>query len=444
MTYRDTTGNKPEPGEHTTGPARRAPRSLARNRLTAAFVRSVVHQGRCKRAERHHDGGGLYLQVMPTGSKQWVQRLAFNGTQYYYGLGPLSELSLAEARELSDENAVAARRYRRAAARGEKPRLPAFEAQRRATMAKRRGQPRPIEAAAAAGLTFAAAFERCIEERARDWKNPGTDLRSWRADLRTHLKDIAPLPVGAVTVEHLREVMDRVASRATRDKILRRCGTVFAFAEAGELLHHGNPARKLRATWSGLKRPGAVHRKALPYAEVPALFARLVAGGTGGDARGALALVVLTAVRSGEARGARWEEFDLREEAPAWTIPGERMKDGREHRVALCEAAFAVVRRAGPRRAGLVFRSPRGREVSGKALRRVLADLGVDATVHGFRSSLRDWCAEHGVARECAESCLAHRTGSSVEQAYARSDLYERRKAEVTDPYGAFVAGSAR
>lgn len=185
-----------------------------------------------------------------------------------------------------DENAIAARRYRRAVARGEKPRLPAFEAQRRATMARCRGQPRPLETAAAARLTFRDVFEACIVERAQDWKNFGTDLRSWRADLRTHLKDIAPLPVEEVTVEHLREVMDRVASRATRDEILRRCGTVFAFADAGKLLHHGNPARKLSATWSGLLGPEAVHRKALPYAEVPAFFARLVAGGTGADARG--------------------------------------------------------------------------------------------------------------------------------------------------------------
>ena len=267
MTYRDTIGNKPESGEHTTGPAR-APRSLARNRLTAAFVRSVVHQGRCKRAERYHDGGGLYLQVMPgNNSKQWVQRLAFNGTQYYYGLGPLSELSLAEARELSDENAIAARRYRRAVARGEKPRLPAFEAQRRATMARRRGQPRPIEAAAA-GLTFADVFEACIVERARDWKNPGTDLRSWRADLRTHLKDVASLPVEAVTVEHLREVMDQVASRATRDVGREHPGK--HVQPLGDPLVVGVHRRlRIMGRW-GRGAESALRRAALPPAASPA------------------------------------------------------------------------------------------------------------------------------------------------------------------------------
>ena len=132
------------------GNGSRAKRSTARYRLSAAFVAKVRHQGRCKRAEKYHDGGGLYLQVMPSNSKQWAQRLAINGVQYYYGLGGFPELSLAAAREQADENTATARRYRRAVARGESPALPPFERQRRATMARRRGLPVPVEDAAAA------------------------------------------------------------------------------------------------------------------------------------------------------------------------------------------------------------------------------------------------------------------------------------------------------
>ena len=433
---------RPAPGVK---PAR-ASRSTMRHRLTLDFVRTVAHSGKGAHAERHHDGGGLYLQVMPTGSKQWLWRGALNGTQRLYGLGPVAELTLDEARDTAMACAVEARRYRRAKARGEDPAPPVFEAQRRATMGAR-GRPvddagmRAAEAVLVAQTTFREAFERCIAERAPQWKNPETDLRSWRADLKHHLAAIASKPVAAVTVPDLDGCLAALTP-AGKDKVLRRVGTVFAWAEAREL-RPDNPARKLRASWSGLKRPAAAHRKALPWREAPAFFSKLLAGGTGADARGALALAVLTGVRGAEVRkGARWEHVDL--ESRTWRIPAEVMKDGRAHRVPLSEAACAVLRAAGPKGAGLVFRARQGGVVSDKALRAVLAAMGVDATVHGFRSSLRDWCAERGVPREVAEACLAHKVGSSVEQAYARTDLFDRRRAEVMDPWAAWLTGAGQ
>ena len=407
------------------------------NVLTAAFVKSVRHRGG-RSPDRYGDGHGLLLQVMPSGSKQWVQYLALNGRRRHYGLGGYPDVGLAEARLQASTNMAQARAYRRAVHRGGQPPLPGFERGRLATVAQRSGQPVPAGAALASGLPFGQAWEACILERSKKWKDAETALRSWRADLKHHLCGIAGLPVAAVTVGTLRQVIAPLKP-ATASKVLRRAGTVFDWAVAGE--HRAdNPARTLRATWRGLGNGHAKqHRKAIPWAGLPAFYATLRAHGTDGAA-GALALVLLTALRSKEGRLARWEEIDL--DARTWTVPGERMKDGQPFRVALSGAACAVLRAAGPaRKAGLVFTSRTGGPVSDKALRKVLADLGADATVHGMRSSFRDWCGENGVPREIAELAISHRP-KGVEASYARSDLLERRRA-VMQAFGEHVAGGA-
>ena len=411
-------------------------------RLTAAFVRSVRHRGGARKyADHHYDQHGLYLQVLRSGTKQWVQRLVLDGERHDYGLGGYEFVTLGQAREQAFENARAARAYRRARARGERPEPPPFEASRRATVARRQGQPAPH----AGAPTFEQAFEACIAERSRRWKNPATDLRSWRATLHTHLAGIKPLAVARVDVDDLRGALSDLAPK-TADKVLARAGTVFEWAIAGGQ-RPDNPARALRKTWAGLKREEPVHHKAMPYHEVPAFFARLCAGGVGADARGALALVVLTGLRSGEARGARWEEvLGIDSDSPTLAIPAARMKDGREHRVPLSAQAVEVLRAAGPKGEGRIFSSPQGKDVLDNTLRVVMAGQGGGYTVHGLRSSLRTWCSEATppVAREVAEACLAHRAGSSVEQAYARSTMLERRRREVMEPWGAFVAGAGR
>ena len=413
------------------------------NVLTAAFVRTAP-------PGRHHDRGGLFLQVMPSGSRQWKQRLAMEGRRCDYGLGGFPEVSLAEAREQAARNVAEARSYRLATRRGEEPPLPGFERARRVTVAERSlkvgatKQGLEVPAAAAPGrLTFAEAWERCIVERARGWKDPATDLRSWRADIRHangtqrpgHLARLRRVPVADLTVDHLREALAPLPA-ATRTKVLRRTGTVLAWAKTGGHVT-GNVARDLTESLRGLNGRKAEPRKALPYQALPAFYRSLRAFGTDG-AGGALALVLVSGLRSKEGRLARWEEMDL--DGRVWTVPSGRMKDSQEFRVPLSDAAVAVLDAASPRRSGLVFTTGRGGPVSDKALRKVLSDLSADATVHGFRSSFRDFCGERGVAREVAEGCLAHKVGSSVEQAYARSDLLERRR-EVMQAYGAFCAG---
>ena len=196
---------------------------------------------------------------------------------------------------------------------------------------------------------------------------------------------------------------------------------------------------KKAETPAGLKREEAQHRKAMHHSKVGALLARVRTCDASADVRRAFELMVLTDLRPGEAMGARWEEINLDERT--WTLPGARMKDGRQHRVPLSAQAVALLQASGPAREGRVFSAPRGGPLGEKAFRELLARLGVtDATPHGFRSTLRDWCAETGVAREVAEAILAHRVGNSVEVSYARSDLLVRRRAAMS-AFAAYVSG---
>ena len=406
------------------------------NVLTAAFVKSVRHRGG-RTADRYGDGHGLMLQVMPGGSKQWVQRLALNGRRNDYGLGGYPAVGLAEARLTAAKNMAEARDFRLKVHRGEQPPFPGFERGRRATVAQRTGQPLPAGAAFVSGLTFGQSWEACIIERSGGWKNPTTDLRSWRADLAGHLKGIAGLPVAAITVDTLREALKPLA-RPTASKVLKRCGTVFDWAVAGQ--HRAdNPARTLRATWRGLSSGEKSHRRALPWREVPAFYRRL--RGRGDAAALGLAFTLLTMARSKEARLVRYEEVDWGHRT--FTVPGPRMKDGRDFTIPLSSEAVEVLRAAGRVRAeGLVFRTQRGGPLTDKALRKVLADLGIKATVHGARSTARVFLAEQGVAPEIAEECMAHRP-RTVARAYQRSNLLERRREEAMEPWGRFVAGGA-
>ena len=208
----------------------------------------------------------------------------------------------------------------------------------------------------------------------------------------------------------------------------------------------------IETNWAGEAISGALarmpavkaHLRALPYQDVAAALDTVEASRAGLAAKLALRLVVLTAARSGEVRLARWDEIDLT--ARTWTVPAERMKAGREHRIPLSDAAVSVLKQAQTLDdgSGLVFPSPvrRGNPLSDMSLTKLLRDNGLAdrATVHGFRSSFRDWCAETGKAREIAEAALAHTVGG-VEAAYFRSDLFERRR-RLMDSWAAFVTGT--
>jgi len=223
---------------------------------------------------------------------------------------------------------------------------------------------------------------------------------------------------------------------ATAQRLRRRISVILAWCIA-EGHRSDDPAAK-DAVLAALPRANGPrnHHLALPHAEVADAVARVRQAPALPATRLTVEFVIVTACRSGEVRGARWAEIDLA--AAIWTIPGERMKTGREHRVPLSTAAKAVLDQAAELSdgSGLVFPN-RGRPLSGEALRRVARRL--ETTIHGLRSTFRDWCGESGVDRVVAEAALAHRIGSAAEQAYSRSDLLERRR-EVMEEWAEYLA----
>ncbi len=238
-------------------------------------------------------------------------------------------------------------------------------------------------------------------------------------------------PIWAAKPETARRVRQRI-------RTVLKWGMAFGFVEynaAGEAIDGALPP---------MPRVKA-HFRALPYADLPAALETIETGPAGMTAKLCLRFLVLTVARSGEARGAQWDEIDM--EAREWRVPAERMKGGQEHRILLSDAALAVLREAAPLQddSGYVFPSPRkfGSPLSDMALTKLLRDCGLAAraTVHGFRSCFRDWAAENTNAPHAVmEHCLAHVVGGAVEQAYARSTLIDRRRS-LMDQWAAYLAG---
>ncbi|MHB2210684.1 tyrosine-type recombinase/integrase [Methylobacterium sp. CM6257] len=379
------------------------------NRLSARTVSTLKKPG------RHADGGGLYLSISPDGSRRrWVYLFRWRepgqtgaGKLREMGLGSASTVSLARAREL----ATAARAH---VANGVNP------------LAVRDVQPEKRMP------TFSEMADEVVSALETGWKNP-KHRDQWRMTLTRYCEPIASVPVDQVTTEQVLAILKPLWTKVpeTASRLRGRIEKVLDAARAKGHRTAENPAR-----WRGhldhlLPRRQKLtrgHHKALPYHEVPAFIARLH------QSRSVSALclefAILTAARSGEAMGALWSEVDL--DRGVWTVPKERMKAGREHRVPLSDRAREIL--AGLREAGqgeLVFPGNKpGRPLSTMALEMLLRRMEVDATVHGFRSAFRDWAAEQTSApREVAEAALAHTNKDKVEAAYFRTDLFEKRRA---------------
>ena len=390
---------------------------MAQYALNPAFVRAVT-PGR--RPRRYRDGGGLYLLVKPGargGGKSWVQRLTVHGREREFGLGSFKDVSLKEARAIALEN-------RRIARRGGDPQA-----------AGRRTRPAPV---------FADALETVIAIREPGWKSGAQRAGRWRVSLRRHaFARIGRKRVDAITTADVIAVLSPIWTTTPRlaRRIRQRIAAVMKWA-AAEGYRDDNPAGDavVAALPSVKVRP--VHRRALPYAEVAAAIAAVRGSARGTAVRLGFEFMVLTAVRSGEARLARWEDIDL--DAAAWTIPAAAMKASRAHRVPLSDRAVAVLGEAGAGRTGWVFPSPvTGGAFADNWLRLPLAALGIAATPHGFRSSFRDWAAENTDApRAVMEAALAHANPDPTEAAYARSDLFERRR-PLMQQWADYLAGSA-
>ena len=382
-------------------------------KLTAARVRTAKHSGRSKAHERLSDGDTLFLQLTPTGAKCWVQVVQVKGRRYTVGLGGHKFVSLAEAREAAFEN-------RKAARRGIAP----------VTRA----------AGKAAVPTFEEAVPEVLATRSDAWKGSKT-ADDWRASLALYAyPSIGATPVGDVTSGDVLDIIKPIwtPKRETARKVKRRISAVMKWSIAKGYRADDPAGAAIDAVLP--RNGGAVrHHRALPYGQVAQALATVKASSAWVGTQLAFEFLVLTAARSGEVRLATWAEVDL--DAGVWTVPAERTKMGREHRVPLSARCVDVLREAAAlqKDVDLIFPSTRGKVISDATIGKLLRQRGIDAVPHGFRSSFRDWAADKTeVPREVVEAALAHSVRNAVEAAYARTDHYERRRA-LMDAWAAYI-----
>ena len=381
-------------------------------RLNARSVETIKEPG------RHADGGNLYLNVTPSGSRSWVFLYKVNGRQREMGLGPLRDVGLARARELASQ-------HRQALLSGADPLQ-----QRRVAVVK---------------PTFGSFAEELIETMRSGWRSP-KHLLEWRRTITVDVKALAATPIDQIGTEDVLRVLRPIwtTKPETASRARGRVETILHAATARGLRSGDNPA-----AWTGhLKallppaRPKGSRGQyaAMPIDDVPAFMSELRVVPTV-SAR-ALEFAILTAARSGEVFGATWQEIDI--ERRVWIVPPGRMKATREHRVPLSERALEILREMlAIRRGDIVFCGTRtGSVLANTAMTRTLGTLRSDLTPHGFRSSFRDWASERtSFPAEVAEMALAHTISNKVEAAYRRGDLFSKRLA-LMNAWGGFCASA--
>lgn len=375
---------------------------------------SALEVGRLRTPGLHAVGGvaGLAMQVTKTGARSWVLRAVVGSKRRDIGLGGFPTVTLAGARE-------AARAAREKIAAGIDP----VEAKREAKNA--------LILAQAGAKTFEQCAADFLAAKEGGWRN--TKHRAqWASTLERYAYPVlGKLQVRDIEVSHVLKVLEPIwaGKTETASRLRGRIESVLNFATARKYREGENPAR-----WRGhlselLARPSKIanagHHEAMPIDAMGAFMRDLRA--QAGVAAKALEFTILTAARSGEVRGATWGEFDL--DAATWTVPADRMKAGKEHRVALSRQAVELLRAFGPGEASeVVFKAPRGGVFSDMALTAVMRRMGLTAVPHGFRSSFRDWAAERtAFPSEVCEMALAHVIDSKTEASYRRGDLLQKR-----------------
>jgi integrase len=354
----------------------------------------------------------LFLFVKESGAKSWVQRIVIRGKRRDIGLGSVDLVTLAAARDIALDN-------RRAARAGLDP------------VAERKK--------ARAILTFEQAATAAHKELEPTWKNE-RDRKAFLSTLKTYVfPRFGSRSVADVASSDVRQAI--LAARQIAPEVARkltfRISAVFKWAIA-EGLRPDNPARAEALALPKVERTPE-HRKSLPYSEVAGCIEKVKQSDAWKATKLALEFLVLTAVRSGEARGASKTEIDR--QAKEWTIPAKRMKMKRAHRVPLCARALEILDEADNINGGsdLIFPSLRGSALSDMTLSKLVKELGFDADIHGFRTSFRTWAQDKtDFPREVAETALAHGVGDAVERAYARSDLFDKRR-QMMDEWAKFL-----
>jgi integrase len=377
-------------------------------KLTAVGVSRLTERG------RYADGGGLYLQISKWGTKSWIFRYMRGGVSRTMGLGDVDTFSLKEARER-------ARAQRQLLADDIDP------------LAEKQKKKQAERLETAKTITFKGAAEAFIKAKKVEWKSE-KHADQWAATLKTYAYPvIGDLPVAAVDTALMVKVLEPIwlTTTETASRLRGRIEAILAWATVSGFRSGDNPARwrnhldKLLAAKAKIAK--VEHQPAMPYAELPAFMAEL-RGNTFVSAK-ALQFTILCATRISETIEAKWDEIDL--DARVWTIPGERMKAGKLHRVPLSDGAIALLKSL-PREDGNPFVFVGGktrRPLSNMAMLQLLRGMRPGLVVHGFRSTFRDWAAEStNFPREMAEAALAHALESKVEAAYQRGDLLEKRR----------------
>jgi integrase len=380
---------------------------MAHNKLTARTVATATKRG------RYGDGGGLFLQVSKWGTKSWLFRYARGGRERQMGLGPLHTVTLAQAREMARDARF-------------------FVLQGKDPISERNAQ---AATARAAGATFRECAEQFLAAHGAGWTPKNLEI--WRTTLRNYAYPIiGDMPVASVDTAMVMKCIEpiwRIRSE-TAKKLRARIAAVLDNAKVLELRHGDNPAR-----WRGhldklLPKPSKVrtveHLAALPYGQMHTFLTDLRQ--RPGLSVVALEFTILTAVRTSEALGARWAEIDLA--TATWTIPKERMKSRREHRVPLAPRVLEILE-ALPRESEFIFPGQKDGSLTSMVMLSTLRRIGRgDLTVHGFRSTFRDWAAETtAYPNHVVEMALAHAIGDQVEAAYRRGDLFEKRRRLMAD-----------
>jgi integrase len=367
------------------------------------------------------DGAGLYLQVSKTGSKSWIMRYTLGGKSCEMGLGSLNAFSLAEAR-------VRAKAQRKLLADGKDP------------LATKRSDQLKVRMAEASIITFDQAASAFYEANSPAWRNPKHG-EQWRNSLSNYASPvIGSMPVSAVETAHVLRILSPIWSTKTETatRVRGRIEKVLDWAKVQGYRTGDNPA-----AWRGhlsevLPKPSKVadagHHAALPWSEIGGFMAALQAM-QGAGAR-AMEIIILTATRTNEVLNAKWSEFDL--DGKLWTIPKERMKGFREHRVPLSDPVVALLSKLRAESGGgeYVFAGRKANTtLSNMAAMQTLRRMGRgEVTVHGFRSTFRDWCSEStAFSRDVCEMALAHTIADKTESAYRRGDLIEKRRALMAD-----------
>ncbi|WP_149576395.1 tyrosine-type recombinase/integrase [Xanthobacter oligotrophicus] len=383
-------------------------------RLTARTVATLTKPG------RHADGGNLYLSISANGGRRWIFLYRWDGKQLEMGLGSARDVPLARARELADA-------ARAQLAEGISP-----------LSIRRNEQVIP---------TFGEAADALVDDIASGFRNE-KHIEQWRMTLKEYAAPLRDKSVADITTEDVLAVLKPLwqAKQETASRLRGRIERVLDAAKAKGNRSGENPARwrgHLDALLPKRQKLQRGHHAAMPYSDVPAFVKRLRS--LSGSTSLALEFLILAAARTGEVRGATWAEIDL--DAKVWTVPAARMKAGKVHRVPLTVAALDVLTRAmdlQPKPEGAAFLFPGGKPgkpLSVMALDMQMRRLKSEVTVHGFRSSFRDWAGEEtSFPREVAEAALAHTVGDATERAYRRADALEKRR-KLMEAWASFVGG---